>query len=816
MTDNESDDNTENEPKSHEDEELVPKWLKEITAVRECKDQQNFERIGDRIVKKYKNAKNVAKTDASGVVPLGEMFNVLWSNVEVLMPALYSRMPKVVAERVFKDQDPVGRFAAEIAERATHYQLLSQQDRFNYAVTAAVQDRLLPGRGQVWLQYKADFEPMVNEEGEAVVDSAGNPVKKPKPNSEKIEICPVYWMDYLESIARNQYEIRWRSKDIYMTRQELISEFGEDIGKAVSLETGNDDKKKKKERDDDLLKQALVHVVYDLTSKRVLWISPGYKQAPLKVLDDPYKLKDFWCCPIPLLATTTTDSTYPTADYVIYEALAEELNYTLKRLSAMIDCIKLVGAVASQYAKDVTNMLSLPDGGLSPIDNWGAFAEKGGLRGNVDWFPFDQCVAAIPVLSQKVVELKGMIDEISSMPDIVRGASDPNDPVYTQQQKSHWTVIKLMKKQQEVQRFCREIISKIAEMTFEPGFFADETIWLMAGVAQMPPEKQELFGPALQLLRDDRLRTFRVDIETDSTIAIDEDQVMARWMQYLEAIQNIFSGLQNIAQFRPELMKPMIESAISAVRTLRTGRAVEGSWEKSLEEIESNDRAAAEQAAQQPPPPDYEAMKAQNEQAKVQVSQMQAQNDQMKADMDMQIAQAEMGMKQVDQQFSQFIEQQKLSLEQMKVQGELQLKSEANQIDAGEQLNRKEIDKLIANMDIFAGDLKAQVEASKISLERDRLEFDKTAKMLEVKEKLMEEERLANDQRLEHKRVMLEHTVSMRAAEAASKMDKAKSSEDLKPKERPAPPVVNVHIVGGKKKITKNKDGSYQSENVEG
>ena len=55
MTDNESDDNTENEPKSHEDEELVPKWLKEITAVRECKDQQNFERIGDRIVKKYKN-----------------------------------------------------------------------------------------------------------------------------------------------------------------------------------------------------------------------------------------------------------------------------------------------------------------------------------------------------------------------------------------------------------------------------------------------------------------------------------------------------------------------------------------------------------------------------------------------------------------------------------------------------------------------------------------------------------------------------------------------------------------------------------------
>ena len=126
-----------------------------------------------------------------------------------------------------------------------------------------------------------------------------------------------------------------------------------------------------------------------------------------------------------------------------------------------------------------------------------------------------------------------------------------------------------MRKQQDVQRFCREIIAKMAEIIFEPGFFSDETIRLMAGVDQMKPEEQELFYPALQLLRDDRLRTFRIDIETDSTIAQDEQQNLEAWAKYLEGLNVIFSSVANLRQFAPEMMKPAVETAIDAVRQLR-------------------------------------------------------------------------------------------------------------------------------------------------------------------------------------------------------------------------------------------------------
>jgi hypothetical protein len=124
------------------DSGLVLKWLKEIELVKNSKAQKAFEKTGEKILKIYKNHAEKSDDPES---PSKVMFNVLWSNVQVLCPSLYSRMPKIVVERRFKDSDPVGRLAAQVAERCTSFNLATQQDRFNYAVKAAVMERLLPG-----------------------------------------------------------------------------------------------------------------------------------------------------------------------------------------------------------------------------------------------------------------------------------------------------------------------------------------------------------------------------------------------------------------------------------------------------------------------------------------------------------------------------------------------------------------------------------------------------------------------------------------------------------------------------------------------
>lgn len=795
------------EPGKYEgDAGIVNRWLKEIELVQQSQKQQEFENFGDRIIRIFRNQIDTEAIGTGQWQP-NVMFNVLWSNVQVLEPALYSRMPKVVVERVFKDSDPVGRLACEGCERATHFNLMRQQDLFNYSMSRLVQDRLLPGRGTGKLVYKSDFiEATDPETGEPLVEG-GEAVRVPKPNTERIDFTYTHWNDYLESIARTQIEVRWRAIRIWMNRAELIKEFGEEIGSEVELGVGRNPRKADRDTDAEFLKQAGIWVIEEIDSKQVFWISEGYREGPLKVLEDPWKLKGFWSFPYPLTATCTSESTIPVADYVIYKGMADELNYVASRLRSIINCIRLVGAHSKSFDTTIRNIMSLADGSTWPIEDWGAFVEKSGFKGMLDWVPFDQCVAAVGPLMEYQQSLKSQIDEITSMPDIVRGSSDPNDPVYTQQQKSHWTVIKLVKKQQDVQRFCREVISKMAQMLFEPGFVSDETLTLMAGIAQMEPDKQAMWPEALALLRDDRLNTFRIDIETDSTIAIDEADAANRWFEYANAMKGLVGDIVNMEGMAPELVNPMIETALQAARTLRTGRSVEGAWEKALEEREQRRKEA--EMNPQPPPPDPNMLKAQADQQRVEIEGQRLQIDGMKA-------QQEGMLNQRKQEFEEFKAMQQFQLDGTKVQGDLGIRKEQNMIDMGKNLNKAQIDKLVADAEQFAASFKVQLDTALVQLEKERLEFDKKAKVLEMQEKLMEEQRLDKQEHLETARMLLEHRTAIKEAELSSRAMELTKKESEKPKpEKPqAPPVVNVHISGGKKRIKKLSDGSYESEEI--
>ena len=702
------------------DEGVVLRWLKEFELVKNSKGQKAFESIGVKIVKNYRNADALVASTSNNVPSARVMLNVLWSNVQILKPTLYARMPKVVVERRFKDSDPIGRLACQIAERATSYAMSTQQDRFNYAVRAAVEDRLLAGRGTVWLRYDAEFEEATDENGEPITDDTGEAVRTPKPNSEKVVIDPVNWLDYYESLSRNQYEVRWRARRVYMTRSQLITKFGEEIGKAVELNDSEKKRSKLSPEEREFLAQAEVLEIWDEESKRIVWITECYKDRPLRIVPDSLRLKDFWPCPLPLVATTTTDSTYPTPDYKIYERLADEVDYVTKRISSLIECIRFVGATAAQYNQDVKNMLKLSDGQLWPIDNWTTFAEKGGLKGAMDWLPFDQAVAAIPVLLQYRDDLLAKLDFITGIPDIVRGDTNPNETAEAQQKKSHWTTVKISEHQGEVQRFCREIISKMAEIIFEPGLFSDETISLMCGVSQMPPEDQQNYQAALQLLRDDRLRTFRVDIETDSTLALDEEDDKQSRMEYVQAITTLVQNIQNVQAFRPELLHPMMESALFAARAFRTGRPLEGSWERAIQQIEDNDAAVAANPPQ--PPPDYEGQKLQ--------------------------------LMQQELQFKQELESQKLQLEGQKQQADFGFEAEKLRLEAIKIQSKAEVDAVVTQLDQFKQQFVQFVEVQ-------RLELEKFETVNKTREALLEERRLAQESKMETLKLAQERSVAM-------------------------------------------------------
>jgi len=745
-------------PKDKNPGQTATRWIKRIREALDSKEYKAYVREGKKIVATYRNKTGLEEVQSAKTSPSRVTYNVLWSNVQVLKPTLFSRVPKPAVERRFSDSDPVGRMGAQIVQRALLSALLCQQDRFKYAVGSAVENRLLPGMGQVWLRYDAEFECECDEQGEPLLDDEGNERQVIKPFSERVVADPIYWQDFLMAPARNVFESDWRAKRAYMSREDGIERFGEifkDVPIAKSPDTDKDNEIDKIHAD-----QAEVWEIWDRKTKTIFWICLDYDKSPLDVKPDKLHIEDFFSCPDPLCATTTTDSLIPVPDYKIYQKLAEEYNFVCDRLSAMVECVRLVGATAKAFNAEIKSMLSLRDGQLWPIEGWNNFVEKGGLAGNIDWLPFDQCVAAIGPLMQYKDDLLNEINSITGIPDIALGAADPTETLGSQQLKSRWTVVKISDKQEDVQRFCRQALSIMAQIIFEPGLFSDETIALMAGVAQMPQDDQALFPQGLQLVRDDRLRTFRIDIETDSTIATDEEEDKQSRMEYIQAVNSLMANLQSVSQFRPELIHPMIESAKFAARAFRTGKGLEAPWEKALQQIEDNDAAQAEAAQNQPPPPDVELMKAQNEAANIAYKNQDLQRQMMNAGVEEQARVRR-------EQFDEWLDTQKLDLAFSQAQNEFDLKSQQLEIEAAKVGNKDLIDQTALNIEKF----KQSFEAS---IKNQRLELDKYKTVLEEKEKLIEEARLKQQQ-----------------------MD-TQLSEISKMSAAPQPPAIHIHNGGAK------------------
>ncbi len=87
------------------------KWLAELKLAK--REDEKFIERGDRIIKRYRD-------DRKNFTTYGKRFNILWSNIQTMMPALYGKTPRAEVSRRWKDSDPVGRTASVIIMDLVH------------------------------------------------------------------------------------------------------------------------------------------------------------------------------------------------------------------------------------------------------------------------------------------------------------------------------------------------------------------------------------------------------------------------------------------------------------------------------------------------------------------------------------------------------------------------------------------------------------------------------------------------------------------------------------------------------------------------
>lgn len=197
-------------------------------------------------------------------------------------------------------------------------------------------------------------------------------------------------------------------------------------------------------------------------------------------------------------------------------------------------------------------------------------------------------------------------------------------------------------------------------------------------------EEAQVAPAALQILRGDMEREYRIDIETDSTIQADVQQAQTNASQFIQGLNGYFTAIGPAVQAGMVQADEAADILMSLARSFKLGRQAEDA-------IERIGKRAADQAKQpQQPKPDPAA-----EQAKAEMAAKQAEM-QMKG----QEAQAKFQLEQQRFGFEQQKHADTMGLEQQKMQAEMALKERQMAMEhefkreglmSGETLKREEM-----------------------------------------------------------------------------------------------------------------------------
>ncbi len=650
-----------------DDRELVKLWLDALSLA--DSEETKWRDRAQETVETYRNSR---PNGGSELANNDRRFNILHSNVETVLPAIYNSTPVPDVRRRFNDQDPTGKAVADLIERALSFSVDDYD--FDNIMRHAAKDMELSGRGVSRVRH------VPYQEGEGY---------------EEVTCEHVAWKHFRRGPGRTWADVPWVAFELFLTREQLVS-LSPKLGGKVNLDStlaGADNK-----RDGDNLKEifqrARVWEIWDKDSRKVYFIATSYKDAPIRTEDDPLGLMGFFPIPKPLYAIETSESLLPVIPYDIYKDQAEELERVSRRIMALVEAIKSRGVYDGSMV-ELDQLSEADDNTLIPVANATRYADGAGLEKGIAWWPIDPAVKALTQLVEHRDRIKQVIYEITGIADILRGQTDPNETLGAQEIKQQWGSLRIQTKQQAIQRYARDLFRLKAEIIASK--FEWQTITLMTGIdfppqqikqqAQMlaqqaqqtqqpvPPEVQEVLDKpnreeVEQLLRNDAMRGFRVDVESDSTIRADMTRNQQNMNLFLQGTGQFAAAMGPIVMTFPQLTGAVMEVYSSFARNFKLGKQAEDALDGIADD--------AKQMAQQPKPPD----------PGVEAEKVKAQAVQQKAQLDIEMAKQKHAMEMEKMQAELQIKKEELALKEQ----ELQMKAQSMQMDMQMQHQKQAMD----------------------------------------------------------------------------------------------------------------------------
>jgi len=575
---------------------------------------RKFHERGCKIEARYEDDREaMGQDDPSSLGGQYKRVNMFYSNTSILKESLYNSLPKPDVSRLHKgefDNDP-SRVAALIVQRALTYEVHCAK-YFDEGVKSAILDRLVPGMGTMWMTFKPPED--------------GRP--------EEVACDFVHWRDLLFEPRRKWEECMWVGRKLHLDHDEAKKRWGERVGELPTQKNNN------YILAPNLIDKGKVCVIqmWDKAKKEVLHLTE--QGTILDRVKDPYELASFYPCPKPLIASPPTSKFLPLADYYMAQDQYTQMDTLYARMSLIVEACRVAGVYdASQ--PEIGRMLSGTENKLIPVDNWAMFADKGGAKGTIDWFPVETITGVLQQLVATYGFLKDQLFEVTGMADIIRGSSNQYETLGAQQIKAQFASVRMTALQRDVAFFVRDSLRIMAELLCQ--LYSDQKLSAVCGT--LPMTDQPHVQSAIAILRDDFQTKYSIDIEADSLTQADWALEQSQRMELTQTLSQFLASAVPAIESNPSLAPLMMQILKFSLVGFKGSAELEGALDSAM--------TALEQAGGMPEKPDPEAQKAEMEtqkmQQELQLAQQKQAGDmqllQQKAALEMQLKREEMQLK---------------------------------------------------------------------------------------------------------------------------------------------------------------------------
>ena len=545
------------------------------------KTEEDWRRRSRKVIERYRDERNV---DTYGI-GAEKKFNILWANTETLKGALFAKMAKPDVRRRFPDNNPVTKDIARVLERTLDY--ANDVYNANKPIEAALEDYLLPGRGVVWVVYDPVFVKeivemeQINEFGETIIIE----VEEERVAEQRCYFDYVHWEDYRENPAKRPEDVNWKARRHLWTRDQLKDKGFSSVND-IPLNWSPDSDEENYEAEE-VFKRAEIWEIWDRVKYKRYYIAKGYDTV-IREDDDPYELQDFYPTPTPMLAVRTNDTSVPIPEFTLYQDQAEELDRITSRISNLIEGLKRRG-VYDASVPELSHLANAGDNDFIPSENFSLLAQKGGLAGvfqQEDITPIGTVLQGLYTQRTQILEI---IYEVTGISDLLRGNTKASETATAQQLKAQFGSMRMRKRQEEIERYIRDLFRIKAEIVAE--HYEPEILQAITGI-EVTPEM-------VQIMRDDKLRAYNIDVETDSTVFSDENAEKQTRIEFLQTTGAFLEKAVAISNANPLLTPIAFQSLRFLVGAWKIGR----DFEEVIDQTEQAIMQQTQQQMQAPPQP---------------------------------------------------------------------------------------------------------------------------------------------------------------------------------------------------------------------